>query len=338
MARRKKTDIPKNLYDVLEVSPRARDSVIKASFKALMKEYHPDVCEDDRIAKSLTGAHRVLTNKKQRTKYDQERSDLEGKIIGGYRVLELIAEGGFGKTYKGEQVILNAPVCIKHGHNVSPQDEEILLEEAKSVWDLRHYSIPTMRDLLKLDDGSLALVMSYVPGPTLEKIVDKVGKVEPEHVCWITERVINALMYLHFNGVVHGDIKPQNIIIQPESHTVVLVDYGLSAIRPDNASSNKGYTPYFASPEQKRGSTILPESDFYSLGMTMIYALGGDVRTKEVPDYTPDPVCDFIRGMIVHDVLSRPNWEKGNLFEDIQKVRHKTFGRKRSNMKPIPGL
>ncbi|MCG2718317.1 MAG: protein kinase [Nanoarchaeota archaeon] len=335
----KKNKSSGGLYSLLEVSPRARPSVIKAAYNTLMKEYHPDIQSgNDRIAKELNKAKQILLDKKKRKKYDKDIENLEGVIIGNYRVDELIAEGGFGKTYKGEHIVVGEPVCIKHAHYVSPQDEEILLDEAKSIWDLRHFGIPTMRDMVKMDDDSLALVMSYVPGPTLEQIVENVGGLDPEHVAWLTERALNVLKYLHFNGVVHGDVKPQNIIIQPENHTVVLVDYGLSLVRPSYNSESIGYTPLYASPEQEKGFTLLPESDFYSLGMTMIYALGGDVIKRKVPKATPDSMCDFIKEMLVYDILSRPNWQKGDLCQIIQKIRKKEFGRTRSGMKPIPGI
>ncbi|MBI4143956.1 protein kinase [Candidatus Woesearchaeota archaeon] len=327
-----------NYYETLEISPRARTSVITAAYKALMKEYHPDNGGDSKIAQRINEARDILLDAEKRKRYDHKREDVSGKVIGNYRVLELIAQGGFGKTYKGEQIHLGAPVCIKHAHYVSPQDEEILLKEASAIWDLRHFSIPTMRDVLKLDDGSIALVMSYVPGPTLEQVIDKVGKLDPEHVCWITERVLNALKYLHYNGVVHGDVKPQNIIVQPQTHMVVIVDYGLSAIRPSADSENHGYTPFFASPEQERGGVIVPESDFYSLAMTMIYALGGDVATRRVPSGVNDELCDFIKRLLVYNVLSRPSWHKEDLCDTIQRLRLNLFGRASSDMKPIEGL
>ena len=324
-----------NLYDVLEISPRASEEVITAAHDVLAKKYSSKKRANKTAVISLNEAKDTLLDKVKREEYDKKREDLKGSVIGNYRVLELIAEGGFGKTYKGEHVTLKAPVCIKHGHYVSPQDEKILLEEAKSIWDLRHYGIPTMRDILKIDDGSLAIVMSYIPGKTLGKIVEKAGKLDVEHVSWITERTLNVLKYLHFNGVVHGDVKPQNIIIQPESHNLVLVDYGLSLIRPTKESKSVGYTPYFASPEQEKGNPLLPESDFYSLGMTMIYALGGDIERKKVPQSTPEPLCDFIKKLLVKDVLYRPNWEKEDLFETISELRLKMFGRKHSGMKKL---
>jgi serine/threonine-protein kinase len=258
--------------------------------------------------------------------------------IGNYRILKQIAEGGFGRTYLAEHTILGTPVCIKHALHVTPEDQLLLAEEAKIIWDLRHYGIPSMRDVVKLPDDSIALVMSYISGPTLAQLIEKHESIDPEHVAWITERCINVLKYLHYHGVVHGDVKPQNIIVKDEDHTAVLVDYGLSAIRPAKNSENKGYTPLFAPPEQMNGSPLLPESDFYSLGVTMIYALGGDVERRKVPAHTPDPLCAFIRRLVVHDVLSRPNWRKENLQESFQTVREKSFGRKTSGMKPLPKL
>lgn len=330
---------PKNLYEILEVNPRARPEIIKAAYRVLIGNYHPDKSKNNTwIAKDLNYAKGILLDENKRAKYDHERNNLIGNIVGNYRILELIAEGGFGSTYRGESIELETPVCIKHGHYVSPQDERILVEEAKAIWDLRHYGIPAMRDYLKLEDGSPALVMSYVPGPTLEQVVEKTGGLDAEDTCWITERVINVLKYLHYNGVIHGDVKPQNIIIQPESHNVVLVDYGLSLIRPDSTNGSKGYTPYFASPEQIRGDVLLPESDFYSLGMTMIYALGGDIKSRKVPEDTPNSICKFIKKNLVHNVLSRPAWHKGDVFEDFRELRKKTFGRAHSGMKPIKGL
>jgi serine/threonine protein kinase len=332
-------NLPDNLYDVLEVSPRARPAVIKAAYQVLVKEYHPDTKDgNSRVTRALNKAKSVLLDEEARNIYDRGRNKLEGSIIGNYRVMEKIAEGGFGTTYKGEHKVLKTMVCIKHGHQISPQDEELLIEEAKAIWDLRHFGIPAVRNIIKMDDGSLVLIMSYIPGPTLHKIIEKNKRLHTEHVCWIMERIFNILKYLHYHGVVHGDVKPQNIIIQPESHTVVLVDYGLSLIRPTSTSTSKGYTPYFAPPEQITGNVLLPQSDFYSLAMTMIYALGGDIDSKEVPTDVPDELCTFIRRFLVRDVLNRPDWEKEDFGDTIQDLRMQVFGRGRSQMKPIPGF
>ncbi len=339
----KKPDSSANLYEILEVSPRARPEIVQAAYRALMKIYHPDNGNSDgAMVRSINEAHAILGDPRKRKEYDGPAAELQpGAIIGEYRIEKMIAEGGFGKTFLATHLVLGESVCIKDCSNIAPEYAGILLEEAKAVWDMRHFSLPAMRGLLKISGGGFALVMSYIPGQTLSQIIEKVGRLDPEHVAWIAERVLNALKYLHFHGVIHGDIKPQNIIIQSDSHTVVLVDFGLSLVKPSCHSASKGFTECFAPPEEIAGSTLLPGSDFYSFGMTMLYALGGgveSVRRKQVPRDVPDALCSFIKRLIVHDVASRPQWKKEDLFETIQEVRKQAFGRSRSNMKPIPGI
>jgi len=333
-----------DFYELLEVQPRASQAVIQAAFRALMKDHHPDSNETaGRIAVKLNEAYAVLSDPKKRAEYDRKRENIAGRVIGGFRIDEAIAEGGFGKTYKGTHVLVGEPVCIKHCNRISAADTAILLEEAKAMWDLRHFAIPAVRNMLKLDDGSVALVMSYVPGPTLQEVIesyaDKNQKLEPEDIAWITERILNVLSYMHRHGVVHGDLKPGNIIIQPESHTVVLVDFGLAAIKPTRTTGSKGYTDLFAPPEQVRGSPLIPQTDFYSLGMTVLYALsGGDASkaaAKRVPETVPDPMCEFISRLLVRDPLARPDWMAENLMETHHKMRVRSFGRANSGMKPL---
>ncbi len=330
-----------NPYEVLEVSPRANQSVITAAYRALSNIHRGPLPHNKSAQKTLDEAYELLSASASREEYDKSQRQRGGKMIGPYRLIEVIAEGGFGRTYKAEHSELHELVCIKDCSNVAPQYTWILDDEAKAMWDLRHYAIPAIRDRIKLEDGRIALVMSYIPGLTIEKIVEKVGKLPAEHVAWITERVLNALSYIHHNGVVHGDIKPQNIIVQPEKHMATVVDFGLSMIKPTIDSVSKGHTEVYAPPEEIEGKPIVPESDFYSLGMTMIYALSGDieaVKQKRVPKDVPEELCDFIKPMIARSIEGRPTWEKEDLCESIRNVRSKAFGRKRSGMKPIEGL
>ncbi len=281
--------------------------------------------------------------------------NLIGEIIGDFRVDERIGEGGFGHTYKGTELVIDRPVCIKHCPYISRDYRDTLIKETQALWDLRHFAIPSARKLYNLDDGSMALVMSYIPGLTLDKIIKRSGPLNDayfldkredyrrsEHVAWIAERSLNVLNYLHDHGVVHCDFKPQNIILQHQQHMLILVDYGISAVRPTTASRSSGYTPYFAAPEQmSEKSLVVPESDYYSLGMTMLYMLGGGldyVKRKYIPANIPKPLADFIGRLIVRDVRNRPQYKKENLWETIQQVRIDSFGQARSGMRPIPGL
>lgn len=323
-------------YKALGVDPRASHEVIEAAYHALLKLHEFE--GKTRVRTAIDEAAEVLLDRAKRSAYDKEREKPLGKkVIGSYRILEKIAEGGFGVTYKAEHTTLGSLVCLKHASHISAEDEELLFGEARAMWDLRHFSIPAVRDVVRMPDKSVALVMSYVPGLTLEQIIRKnyPDGIDPEHVAWITERILNVLKYLHYHGVVHGDVKPQNVIIQNDDHTVVLVDYGLSAIKPSRSDTTKGYTPLFAAPEQIEGKALVPETDLYGLGMTMIYALGGDIEHVKVPGTTPKHLCQLIKDFIRRDVLSRPNWQKEDLCDRIARVREGDFGRRSSGMKPL---
>ena len=335
----------RDLYQVLEVNPRASTAVIEAAYRALIKEVHPDTgaSVDGTRATDINEAHDILTDPLKRRNFDRARNIDTGKTVGSYKLLSQIAEGGFGRTYKAEHNVIKELVCIKDCSNVSLAETSMLVEECKVLWDLRHYALPAMRDLLQMDDGRVLLVMSYIPGLTLAQTIEKLkGPMDPEAVMWITERIINALNYCHRHGVIHGDLKPQNIIIQEDKHMAVMVDFGLSLVKPTHTSEAKGYTPFFAAPEEVTGKPLVPESDYYSLGMTMLYALGGGnewVERKMVPKDVPDAICNLVKRMIARDVNARPQYGKqeDDLGDLISKVSTEVFVRTSSGMKPIFG-
>lgn len=329
----------KDLYKVLQVHPRAQQEVIDAAYKSLLKLCAPRAEGDSETSAATLGeAHLVLSDPRERRKYDDYRKSSSNKgTIGPYRIIKEVARGGFGTTYKAEHTLLGELSCIKLCSEISPASEDVLRQETKAIWNLSHYGLPVMRDLFRTEDDNYALAMSWIEGPTLEQAVEKKGRPKPEAVAWVTERVLNTLVYLHYHGVLHGDIKPQNIIVQ-DNHIVTMVDFGLSEVKPSSSSGSRGYTEAFSPPEQLAYKTLVPGSDFYSLGMTMIYALSGGsesaLKRKEVPANVPDPMCEFIQKLIIRNVMDRPK-NTQELFEEFQKVRLKSFGRDRSNMMPF---
>jgi serine/threonine protein kinase len=325
--------MPADHYKTLHCDPGAAPEVISASYKALAKLYK----DDDAKLNLISLAHDVVGNEKKRREYDETRKP-KGKVVGEYRMIEKLAEGGFGETWKVQHTALGSFACLKYALELTPDDEAMLIEEAKLMWDLRHYSIPTIKALVKMPDTKLGLVMSYVNGMTLAQLIERhfPNGMEPEHVAWITERCLNALKYMHHHGIVHGDMKPQNVMVEADTHTVVVVDYGLSRFKPKAGSGAKGYTPYFCAPEQEDFRTPIPETDLYGLGMTMIFALGGDVAAINVPPSTPPAMRDFIKSLIRRDPMKRPRvWKEIDLCETIKEVRQKDFGRTASGMKPL---
>ena len=325
-------------YTTLEVNTRASSTVITAAYNALRED-----TKDAARLKDLDEAFKLIGDETSRAEYDK-RASAVGLVIGNHRFRSKIAEGGFGTTYRGEHLITGEAVCIKHCSAISTAHDEVLIQEARALGSLRHHAIPAMRDLDRMPDGSLALVMDFIPHPTIEQIVEKIGKIDAETTAWITERILNALLFIHHHGVIHGDLKPQNVLVDGKEHAVSIVDFGLAQIKPTASSKSKGYTMYFAPPEQiesAEGDTpkpLLPESDFYSLGKLMIYMLGGGleaVKKNIVPKDAPSILCEFIKRLTNPDPLCRP---RGDLVDEIRKLRVSAFGRARSGMKPIPGL
>ncbi len=252
--------------------------------------------------------------------------------IGNYEIVRLIGEGGFGKTYEGRH-ILNKEIkaCLKQNRRISDKDSELLIRESKIMSDVHHYSLPAFRDLIKVDDGSYVLIMSFVEGKTLDKIIEKHKALHPEEVSWITNRTLGALYYLHKKGIIHGDIKPSNIIIQPKDHNAVLIDYGLSVFQPTSTTKAAGYTEVFSAPEITQGTPPVRASDFYSLGLTMIYAMGGDPIAKSYPDYVPKPLQEFCNSLIRYHPTDRTSWDKEDLGARLSDVRLEAFGRRHSH-------
>ncbi|MCU0728427.1 MAG: serine/threonine protein kinase, partial [Planctomycetes bacterium] len=174
-------------------------------------------------------------------------------MIGNYKVLKLLGEGGFGKTYLGEHALLGKKVVLKLSHFRGPEAQKIVLNEAGLLWDVNHWALPTVKDVATTDEGDLVMVMTYVPGEELAARVREAGPLDAETVCWIAQRVLSALYYLHFAGIVHRDVKPANIIVNFDTHIATLVDFGLSKLKPDGSPDPSGYTPDFGAPEQVEG-------------------------------------------------------------------------------------
>jgi serine/threonine protein kinase len=327
------------LYDILQVHPRAETEVINAAAKALMVKHSVDRGGDTAYFQALSEAKVILGSEAKRKEYDREIVADEGELIGNYRLVRKMTEGGFGEIYEARHEITGMKACVKMNLEVEPIHTDLFLKEAKALWDLRHHALPAVRDMCRLQNGKYAMVMSFIEGPTLEQLAeeyrDRGETIDPENVCWIMDRVLDALRYMHYRGIIHGDVKPQNIIIQRNEHTAALVDFGLASVKPQSGSYAVGHTPYFASPEHMGNRPLLPESDLYSLGLTMIYALGGDPKALKVPKNVPAPVREFISDLIVYDIFQRPHWQDVDLVKKLREVRLKAFGRENSGNKKL---
>jgi eukaryotic-like serine/threonine-protein kinase len=248
--------------------------------------------------------------------------------IGNYRIERQIGEGGFAKTYLGKHVLVGEYSCLKQNLNISKDDTDILRREAAIMWNLHHYSLPAVRDFFEAGDGSHVIAMSYAEGPNIEQLVETKGPIHPEDVSWISQRSFSALHYLHFNGIVHCDMKPPNIILRKKEHNIVLLDYGMSAFRPTGDTKALGYTPAFVAPELAAGNPPIPQSDYYGMGLSMIYMLGGNIVNRTCPASTPDRLAEFIDELVQPDPARRPDPKRIDLVDRLSEIRQEVFGRR----------
>ena len=203
-----------------------------------------------------------------------------GKRIGGrYEVLKYIGGGGMSRVYLAHDVILDRDVAIKVLNYDFSNEEELkrrFMREALSATSLLHPHIVDIFDVG--EDGEIHyLVMEYVEGQTLKEFIVSNGPLAPERALPIMQQLVSAISNAHYNGIVHRDIKPQNILMDLEGN-VKITDFGiamaLSATAHTKTNSVLG-TVHYLSPEQARGGMATKKSDIYSLGIVFYELLTG---------------------------------------------------------------
>jgi serine/threonine protein kinase len=246
--------------------------------------------------------------------------------IGQYEILRKIGEGSFGRTFEGRHHILGIPACIKQERTGDPVYQRMFREEAELLAKVHHISLPAFRDYFELPDFGQVLVMSYISGENLRKRVDREGAIDDEHIAWILQRTLDALSYLHFQCIVHCDVKPENLILHLEEHNVVLVDFGLGVIHSDAKTLAKGGTEAYMPPEFGNGLPPIPASDIYSIGKTAVFLSGGNPMTGALPKDMHPLFAECIRAMIRKDPFARPQNAR-DVSRRITEIRRQIFGR-----------
>lgn len=202
-----------------------------------------------------------------------------GRQIGKYRVIRLLGAGAFAWVYEAIDRDLEIPVALKilrpefAGQEAA---EARFRREASTAAKLRHPNIVTVRDVGQVD-GAAFVAMDLHP-LSLARRLELVSRLPEPEVVRVGLDVAAALAIAHAGGVIHRDIKPDNILIGPHGEAVV-ADFGLARALSNDASLSATNqvmgTPHYFSPEQARGQEIDGRSDLYSLGVTLYRALTG---------------------------------------------------------------
>ena len=203
-----------------------------------------------------------------------------GMVIGDrYEVLEKIGTGGMSDVYKAKDHKLNRLVAVKVLKQEFSENENFVSKfrvEAQSTAGLLHPNTVNVYDVGD-EDGINYIVMELVDGITLKKYIEKKSRLSVKEAVSIAIQVAMGLEAAHNNGIIHRDIKPQNIMISKEGK-VKVTDFGIAKAATSNTiTSNVMGSVHYTSPEQARGGYSDAKSDIYSLGITLFEMLTGRV-------------------------------------------------------------
>lgn len=202
------------------------------------------------------------------------------RLSGRYKILKMVGGGGMANVYLAHDMILDRDVAVKVLRLDFANNEEFIRRfhrEAQSATSLAHPNIVTIYDVGDEDDSIYYIVMEYVEGQTLKEYIQKRSPVPIADALTIMQQLTSAISHAHQNHIIHRDIKPQNILVDPNG-TVKITDFGiamaLSATSITQTNSVLGSVHYL-SPEQARGGVANHTSDIYSLGIVMFELLTG---------------------------------------------------------------
>ncbi len=226
-----------------------------------------------------------------------------GHIIGDYRILEVIAEGGFSVVYRAEDLKLKRQVAIKQFDPQAFSEENSrawFTREAQLTATLEHPHIVHIYALLE-EGEQMFLVMEYLP-TDLHTLLQENGPLPRADLLRLARDICGALSTLHLHKVIHRDIKPENILIGPDD-SFKLADLGLAHVRPgqplgrDDGHGPQPWTLLYMSPEQALGQKITPRSDLYALAVVLYEAVSGHYYLPYDEDVDDD---ETLLDLIVH--------------------------------------
>ena len=204
----------------------------------------------------------------------------DGIVLGKrYEVLSKVGAGGMADVYKGRDQMLNRYVAIKVLKKEFREDENFVRKfrsEAQASAGLLHPNVVNVYDVGE-DRGLYYMVMELVEGMTLKEYIEKKGRLSHKEVISIAIQMCSGIGAAHAAGIIHRDIKPQNIIISKDGK-VKVTDFGIAkAVTSNTISTNAMGSVHYTSPEQARGGFSDQKSDIYSIGITLYEMVTGQV-------------------------------------------------------------
>lgn len=205
------------------------------------------------------------------------------RVIGQYQVVESVGSGSFGTVFRARDILLDRTVALKVLRPGSSAASESLLAEARAAAALNHPNVCTIFGV-DASDGAPMIVMEYVVGESLASRL-RGGALSTEYAATYTRQIAAGMAAAHAANVVHGDLKPANVMITP-NNTIKIMDFGLARrlVAPEPHAETIDWTaprtglsgtPGYMAPEQVRGQAATPASDVFALGLILYEMLTG---------------------------------------------------------------
>ena len=211
--------------------------------------------------------------------------------IGRYRIDGILGEGAMAVVYAGFDPGINRPVAIKCLHRDGVPDagsDRRLLLEARASGQLVHPNIVTIFDTGETEDGRPYIAMERLPGDTLASLVAREGLPPLSMAIELASQVAAALDHAHSQGIIHQDVKPENIMLADGWHYAKLSDFGMAErrVRQKGLVGNQhiGGTPAYMAPERLRGEMADERSDLFSLGVVLYWLITGKLPWPDMPN------------------------------------------------------
>lgn len=239
------------------------------------------------------------------------------KLDGRYEITELIGVGGMAEVYKGVDVIDNKPVAIKILKKEYAENEEFLRRfrnESKAIAVLSHPNIVKIYDV-GFSDKLQYIVMEYIDGITLKEYIEEEKVLTWKDTVHFVIQILRALQHAHDKGIVHRDIKPQNIMMFTDG-TIKVMDFGIAKFAREEgktATDQAIGSVHYISPEQASGNVTDAKSDIYSVG-AMMY----EMLTGRKPFDSDNPVA--IAVMHMHDIPERPRAINSEIPDGLEEI------------------
>ena len=271
----------------------------------LLATVRPDGDHPADLDMPATQVEQTLASQRPLTAPGDPAARLGTRLGGRYRLDAILGQGGFGTVYRATHLAIDEPVAVKFLREELAMHHELrarLRREAKALARLRH---PNIVGVLDYDEheGAPYIVMELVRGVTLESQLHHEGRTLPlPRVAAIFDALLHGLEAAHAAGIVHRDMKPENVLLLADEGLKIL-DFGIALMAEPGtdvrltATGVIQGTPLYMSPEQCRGRDVGPRADIYSVGVMLFVALTGE------PPFTGDSPTDL---MVKHMFLDPP--------------------------------